>query len=73
MYRLGNPLITLEDPHAALETLAPYVLTSHVRDTAVWLTAEGAEAAWVRMGEGNVNIDFYVQNIYGFAPDARFR
>lgn len=57
----GNPLITLEDPHAALETLAPYVLTSHVRDTAVWLTAEGAETAWVRMGEGNVNIDFYVQ------------
>ena len=29
----GNPLWTIEDPHLTLETLAPYVLTSHVRDT----------------------------------------
>jgi sugar phosphate isomerase/epimerase len=26
----GNPLWTIEDPHLTLETLAPYVLTSHV-------------------------------------------
>ena len=32
----GNPLWTLEDPLVALETLYPYVLTSHVRDSAVW-------------------------------------
>ena len=31
----GNPLWTLESPHAALETLHPYVLTSHMRDSAV--------------------------------------
>ena len=35
----GNPLWTIEDPHLTLETLAPYVLTSHVRDTAVWARA----------------------------------
>ena len=29
----GNPLWTLEDPHVTLETLAPYVLTSHLRDS----------------------------------------
>jgi hypothetical protein len=28
-------LQALEDPHVTLETLAPYVLTSHVRDSAV--------------------------------------
>jgi len=57
----GNPLWTLEDPHLTLETLAPYVLTSHIRDTAVWAVPEGAAVAWVRMGEGNVGIDDYVR------------
>jgi sugar phosphate isomerase/epimerase len=57
----GNPLWALEDPHLTLETLSPYVLTSHVRDSAVWRVPEGAAVAWVRMGEGNVGIDDYVQ------------
>ncbi len=30
----GNPLWTIEDPHLTLETLHPYVLTSHLRDSA---------------------------------------
>ena len=64
----GNPLITLEDPHFSLETLAPYVLTSHVRDTAVWLTDKGAAAAWVRMGEGNVGIDEFVRQYVALCP-----
>ena len=57
----GNPLWTIEDPHLTLEVLYPYVLTSHVRDTAVWRVPEGAAVAWVRMGEGNVDIDNYVR------------
>jgi 3-oxoisoapionate decarboxylase len=64
----GNPLITLDDPHLALEFLAPYVLTSHVRDTAVWLTDQGAAAAWVRMGAGNVRIDDFVRNYQRLCP-----
>jgi sugar phosphate isomerase/epimerase len=64
----GNPLWTLEDPHAALETLHPYVLTSHVRDSAVWLVGEGAAVAWVRMGEGNVKIDEYVRKYAALCP-----
>jgi sugar phosphate isomerase/epimerase len=57
----GNPLWALEDPHLTLETLHPYVLTSHVRDTAVWPVAEGAAVQWVRMGDGNIGIDDYVR------------
>ena len=53
----GNPLWTIEDPHLTLETLHPYVLTSHVRDTAVWARPEGAAVHWVRMGDGNIGID----------------
>jgi len=57
----GNPLWVLEDPHVTLETLAPYALTSHVRDSAVWRTPEGVAVAWTRMGEGNVGIDDWVR------------
>jgi sugar phosphate isomerase/epimerase len=57
----GNPLWTIEDPHLTLETLAPYVLTSHVRDTAVWNTPQGVAVAWTRMGEGNVGIEDYIR------------
>lgn len=64
----GNPLMTLEDPHLSLEILAPYVLTSHIRDSAVWLTPEGVSVAWVRMGEGNVGIDELVRRYIELCP-----
>ena len=64
----GNPLWTLEDPHLTLETLAPYVLTSHLRDSAVWRVPEGAAVAWVRMGEGNVDIEGYVRKYAALCP-----
>jgi len=64
----GNPLWTIEDPHLTLDTLHPYVLTSHVRDSAVWRTPEGAAVAWVRMGEGNVNIEDYVHKYSRLCP-----
>jgi len=64
----GNPLWTLEDPMVALETLYPYVLTSHVRDSAVWRVPEGAAVSWVRMGEGNVRIEEYVRQYVARCP-----
>ncbi len=64
----GNPLWTLEDPHLTLETLHPYVLTSHVRDSAVWRVPEGAAVSWVRMGQGNVGIDDYCRKYAELCP-----
>jgi 3-oxoisoapionate decarboxylase len=64
----GNPLWTIEDPHLTLETLYPYVLTSHVRDSAVWNVPEGAAVSWVRMGEGNVGIDAYAKKYVELCP-----
>ena len=64
----GNPLWAIEDPHLTLETLAPYVLTSHVRDTAVWRVPEGAAVAWTRMGDGNIDIDGYVKRYAELCP-----
>ena len=64
----GNPLWTIEDPHLTLETLHPYVLTSHLRDSAVWTTPEGAAVTWVQMGRGNVDIAGYVKRFAELCP-----
>jgi sugar phosphate isomerase/epimerase len=64
----GNPLWTLEDPHLTLETLHPYVLTSHVRDSAVWRVPKGAAVKWVRMGEGNIGVRDYVRKYLELCP-----
>jgi sugar phosphate isomerase/epimerase len=64
----GNPLWTIEDPHLTLDTLHPYVLTSHVRDSAVWKVPQGAAVTWVQMGRGNVDIDSYVRKYIELCP-----
>jgi sugar phosphate isomerase/epimerase len=68
----GNPLWTIEDPHLTLETLAPYVLTSHVRDTAVWIEDGKIAVAWTRMGEGNVGIREYTKKFQQLCPGKPF-
>lgn len=64
----ANPLWTLEDPHLTLETLHPYALTSHIRDSYVWAVPDGAAVRWVRMGEGNVDLDGYVRKYLDLCP-----
>jgi sugar phosphate isomerase/epimerase len=64
----GNPLWTMEDPHLTLEVLHPYVLTSHVRDSAVWRVSQGAAVTWVEMGRGNVDIEGYVKKYMELCP-----
>jgi len=64
----GNPLWTIEDPHLTLEVLHPYVLTSHLRDSAVWTVPQGAAVSWVEIGRGNVDIDGYVKKYIELCP-----
>jgi 3-oxoisoapionate decarboxylase len=64
----GNPVWTIEDPHLTLETLAPYVLTSHMRDSALWNTPEGAAVRWTRMGEGNIGMESYLRTYIEKCP-----
>lgn len=64
----GNPVWAIEDPHLTLETLAPYVVTSHVRDSALWPAPRGASVAWTRMGDGNIGIDDYVRKYAELCP-----
>jgi sugar phosphate isomerase/epimerase len=64
----GNPVWMLEDPHMTLETLIPYTLTCHVRDSAVWMVPEGIAVRWVNMGEGNVDIDGWIRKFITGKP-----
>ena len=64
----GNPVWAIEDPHLTLETLHTCVLTSHVRDSYLWPVPEGAAVRWVRMGEGNVDIDGWVRRFAELCP-----
>jgi len=64
----GNPVWAIEDPHLTLEILAPYVLTSHVRDSRIWRVPEGTAVAWTRMGEGNVDIANYIRTYVERCP-----
>jgi len=66
----GNPVWVGEDPMVTLEHLAPYVVTSHVRDSAVWPHPRGAAVQWVAMGDGNVGIDAWVERFQALCPGA---
>jgi 3-oxoisoapionate decarboxylase len=64
----GNGTWTLEDPHAVLDTLAPYALTSHIRDSAIWIAPEGIVVEWTRMGEGTVDIARWIRTYVERCP-----
>jgi len=67
-YDSGNPCWALEDPHVTLETLAPYVLTAHIRDSYLWNTDEGTMVNWTRMGDGNVDIGGLLNKFVTLCP-----
>jgi sugar phosphate isomerase/epimerase len=64
----GNATWTMEDPITNLEVLAPYVLTTSLRDSAVWESANGATIQWTAMGEGNVDLKTYFQKFAALCP-----
>lgn len=66
----GNAVWTIEDPHLTLEVLHPYVLTSHMRDSYVWVSDRGTEVQWSRMGEGNIGMEDYIRKYVQQCPGA---
>jgi hypothetical protein len=52
----GNACWTLEDPVAALDRLAPHVVTTSLRDTMLWETPGGVTAQWTALGEGCMDL-----------------
>jgi hypothetical protein len=66
----GNPLWVVEDPFVSLETLAPYVVTTHLRDSAVFEHPRGAAGQWVALGDGNVDFVKFAQEFRRLCPRA---
>ena len=64
----GNAAWTMEDPVANLDVLAPYVVTSSLRDSAVWESANGATVQWTAMGDGNVDLKTYFEKFAASCP-----
>jgi sugar phosphate isomerase/epimerase len=69
----GNATWTLEDPLVNLEILAPYVLSSGIRDSMVWESENGATVQWTAMGEGNVDTKAYAKRFAELCPEAPFQ
>jgi 3-oxoisoapionate decarboxylase len=79
----GNSTWTLEDPLSSLEVLAPYIASTHIRDSMIWEYADGAKVQWTAIGEGCVEskalfeklaqlcpgIAVHIETISGFAVD----
>lgn len=51
----GNPVFVLEHPLTTIETLGPYALTLHLRDSVVYEHPRGVAVHWVPLGEGVVD------------------
>ena len=58
-----NPLVTLE-------TLGPYVVTTHIRDSAVFEHPRGAAAQWVALGDGSVDFPRFLELYQKLCPKA---
>jgi sugar phosphate isomerase/epimerase len=59
----GNPVFVCEDPMTTLETLGPYALTVHLRDSAIYETPRGAAVEWVPLGEGAVDFRKFIARL----------
>jgi sugar phosphate isomerase/epimerase len=65
----GNACWTMEDPLENLLTLAPYVLTTSLRDSMVWESENGAKVQWTAMGEGCVDLKTYFAKFAELCPN----
>ena len=66
----GNACWTLEDPLQSLENLGPYVVTSSLRDSAVWEYEDGAKVQWTAMGDGYMDLKTYFKRFAELCPGA---
>jgi len=66
----GNPVWAIEDPFVTLEVLAPYVVTTHVRDSCVFEHPRGAAFQWVALGDGNVDLVKFVAEFRRLCPQS---
>ena len=67
-YDSGNSLWTLENPVDALETLAPYIVTTSLRDGVVTEIPSGCRVKWTAMGDGQVDFVRFMPRFAELCP-----
>jgi sugar phosphate isomerase/epimerase len=68
-FDFGNNISLLEEPRQTLETLAPFVVTTHLKDMAVKPTADGFELSEVPLGEGLLPLADMIATLRKHRPD----
>ena len=66
----GNALWALEEPLAALETLAPVTVCTGIRDSHLWATDAGATLQWAAVGGGFVDWRAFFRRFAELCPHA---
>jgi sugar phosphate isomerase/epimerase len=67
-YDSGNSLWTLENPVDALEVLAPYVVTTSLRDGVITEIPTGCRVKWTAMGDGQVDFVRFMPRFAELCP-----
>jgi sugar phosphate isomerase/epimerase len=65
----GNACWTMESPLESLKTLAPYALTTSLRDSMIWESENGVKVQWTAMGEGCVDLKAYFEQFAVLCPN----
>jgi sugar phosphate isomerase/epimerase len=68
----GNSIALLEDPMEVVETLAPFAVTTHIKDMAVQECEDGFLLSEVPVGEGMLDLDRMLQVIEARHPGITF-
>lgn len=65
----GNPVFAVEDPMTTVETLGPYALTLHLRDSVVYEHKRGIAVQWVPLGEGQIDFRAILDRARALCPN----
>jgi sugar phosphate isomerase/epimerase len=68
----GNNIALLDDPVVTIERLAPYVVTTHLKNMGVEVTTDGFLLSEVLLGEGYLDIPGLVKMVRQARPQAHF-
>lgn len=64
----GNATWTLENPINTLRNLAPYAVSSGIRDSMVWKSENGVKVQWTAMGEGCTDLNTFTSEWERLCP-----
>lgn len=64
----GNAVWTMEDPVQALKNIGKYVVTTSLRDSAVWESENGVSVQWTAMGAGNTDLKTFFKLFAELCP-----